>query len=52
MNPQPLTDAELDEIERLARTDAAEAYRGPLLALSSSASPMACDLFPPYGVSH
>ncbi len=29
----PLTDAELDEIERLARTDAAEAYRGPLLAL-------------------
>ncbi len=33
MNPQPLTTAELDEIERLARMDAAEAYRGPLLAL-------------------
>ncbi len=31
--PKPLTDAELDEIERLARSDAAEAYRGPLLAL-------------------
>ncbi len=30
---KPLTDAELDGIERLARTDAAEAYRGPLLAL-------------------
>ena len=30
MKPRPLTDAELDEIERLARTDAAEAYRGPL----------------------
>ena len=30
---KPLTDAELEEIERLARTDAAEAYRGPLLAL-------------------
>ena len=28
-----LTDADLDEIERLAHTDAAEAYRGPLLAL-------------------
>ena len=28
-----LTDAGLDEIERLVRTDAAEAYRGPLLAL-------------------
>ena len=33
MKPKPLTDADLDEIERLARTDAAEAYRGPLLAL-------------------
>ena len=31
--PKPLTDAELDEIERMARTAAAEAYRGPLLAL-------------------
>ena len=31
--PKSLTDAELDEIEQLARTDAAEAYRGPLLAL-------------------
>ena len=30
---KPLTDAELEEIERLARTDASEAYRGPLLAL-------------------
>ena len=29
----PLTDADLDEIQRLARTNAAEAYRGPLLAL-------------------
>ncbi len=28
-----LSESELDEIERLARTDAAEAYRGPLLAL-------------------
>ena len=33
MKPTPLTDADLDEIEDLARTDAAEAYRGPLLAL-------------------
>ncbi len=32
-NAKPLTDDELDEIERLARTDAAEAYRWPLLAL-------------------
>ena len=34
--PKPgvrLTDGDLDEIERLAGTDAAEAYRGPLLAL-------------------
>ena len=33
MKAKPFTDAELEEIERLARTDAAEAYRGPLLAL-------------------
>ncbi len=34
MNDRPsLSESELDEIERLARTDAAEAYRGPLLAL-------------------
>ena len=31
--PKPLTDAELHEIEQLARTNAAEAYRGPLLVL-------------------
>ena len=29
----PLTDATLDEIERLAKTNAAETYRGALLAL-------------------
>ncbi len=34
MNDRPsLSESELEEIERLARTDAAEAYRGPLLAL-------------------
>ena len=34
MNDRPsLSESELDEIERLARTDVAEAYRGPLLAL-------------------
>ena len=33
MKPQPITDAELDEIERLAKSNAAETYRGPLLAL-------------------
>ncbi len=34
MNDRPsLSESDLDEIERLARTDAAEAYRGPLLAL-------------------
>jgi hypothetical protein len=31
--PQPLTDAELEEIEALAKTNAAETYRGALLAL-------------------
>jgi hypothetical protein len=31
--PQPLTDASLDEIEALAKTNAAETYRGALLAL-------------------
>ena len=29
----PLTDATLDEIERLAKSNAAETYRGALLAL-------------------
>lgn len=32
-HPRPLTDATLDEIEALAQTNAAETYRGPLLAL-------------------
>lgn len=31
--PVPLTDATLDEIEAEAKTNAAETYRGPLLAL-------------------
>ena len=32
--PRPLlSDAELDEIERLARLNESETYRGPLLAL-------------------
>ncbi len=30
---EPLTEAELAEIERLARENAGEPYRGPLLAL-------------------
>ena len=29
----PLTDSDLDEIEAEAKTNAAETYRGPLLAL-------------------
>ncbi len=28
-----ISESELEEIEQLARTDTAEAYRGPLLAL-------------------
>ena len=35
MNPKPLTDATLDEIESLAKLNAAETYRGALLALVS-----------------
>ena len=31
--PNPLTEADLAEIEAEARTNAAETYRGPLLAL-------------------
>ena len=31
--PQPLTDAVLDEIEDLAKSNAGETYRGPLFAL-------------------
>ena len=31
--PQPLTDAGLDEVEAEAKNNAAETYRGPLLAL-------------------
>ena len=33
MKSQPLTDAALDEIEQLAKSNAAETYRGALLAL-------------------
>ena len=33
MKPQPLTAAEIDEIEELAKSNAAETYRGALLAL-------------------
>ena len=33
MKPKPLTDATLDEIEELAKSNAAETYRGALLAL-------------------
>ena len=31
--PTPLTETELEEIESIARQNAAETYRGPLLAL-------------------
>ncbi len=31
--PTSLTEAELDEIERMARENKSEPYRGPLLAL-------------------
>ena len=33
MKPTPLTDADLDAIETEAKTNAAETYRGALLAL-------------------
>ena len=33
MKPAPLTEADLDEIENEARSNAAETYRGALLAL-------------------
>jgi hypothetical protein len=32
-HPTPLTDADLEEIEEQARSNAAETYRGALLAL-------------------
>ena len=34
---KPFTDADLDEIEHLAKTNAAETYRGALLALVDEA---------------
>ncbi len=33
MKPTPLTETDLDEIEDLARSNAGEAFKGPLLAL-------------------
>ncbi len=33
MKPPPLPDSDLDAIETAAKTNAAETYRGPLLAL-------------------